>query len=136
MRTDLWFRGVLFGLLGLIIIFPIGQNCLHAGPQQKNHIALGAATPPNLPNPGPMGTIFAELAAKTVPTVVSVIPSKIDTVLIYNNPFYNFFGDTSEGNPFNFFFGFPRGGGGGPPVRKEQHREEALGAGASSHRTA
>ncbi|MGA3051375.1 MAG: Do family serine endopeptidase [Chitinispirillaceae bacterium] len=129
MKASFWFRPVLFTILGLLIFFPIGRSCLHAGPKQKKEVILGAATPPNIPNPGPMGTIFADIAAKTVPTVVSVIPSKIDTVLIYNNPFYNFFGDTSENNPFNFFFGFPHSGGGGPPVRKEQHREQALGAG-------
>jgi Do/DeqQ family serine protease len=129
MKSYSWFRGILLLFFCLIILFPVGRSCLHAGPQQKKQVVVGATIPPDIPSPGPMGTIFSDIASKTIPTVVSVIPSKIDTVLIYNNPFYNFFGDTSEDNPFNFFFGFPHGGGSGPQARKEQRREQALGAG-------
>jgi len=51
-------------------------------------------------------TVFADVAEKVVPTVVSVIPTKIDTVIFTNNPFYQFFNDPFfGGNPFGDFFG-------------------------------
>jgi serine protease Do len=74
-------------------------------------------------------TIIADVAEKVVPTVVSVIPTKIDTVTFSNNPFYQFFG----GDPFDEFFGQPQQNNrrqhGQPPVEKREYRQQGLGSG-------
>jgi len=59
--------------------------------------------------------------------VVSVIPTKIDTVVFSNNPFYQFF-DDPFGNPFEEFFGQPRNRR-PPPVEKREYRQQGLGSG-------
>lgn len=79
-------------------------------------------------------SVFADIAEKVVPTVVSVIPTKIDTVIFYKNPFYNFFSDPfSEATPFEFFFGFPDRRSPGrraqPEVRKQERRQQGIGSG-------
>jgi serine protease Do len=77
--------------------------------------------------------VFANVAEKVVPWVVSVVPTKIDTVLFYRNPFYRFFGEEFEGSPFEDFFGGPRGGQNGgngePPVEQRERRMQGLGSG-------
>ena len=113
----------------MMAIFLSTCTGLHAESQtQQKPAIIGASKPPDIPNPGIMGSIFAIIAAKTVPTVVSVIPTKIDTVLYYRNPFYYFFGDTSQENPFG---APPRHGnkGGQPGVEKRSFKVQALGAG-------
>ena len=50
---------------------------------------------------GSFKTLFGDIAEKVIPTVVSVIPTKVDTIVFQNNPFYNFFGD-EFGDPFEF----------------------------------
>jgi serine protease Do len=78
-------------------------------------------------------TIFADVAEKVTPCVVSVIPTKIDTVVFSNNPFYQFFGDQfSDDDPMNFFFGNPqqpRRQQRQPQVQKQERREQGLGSG-------
>lgn len=71
-------------------------------------------------------TLFADIAENVVPTVVQVIPTKIDTVIFSNNPFYQFFGD-----PFGFdeFFGQPKQQRRPPPVEKRQYKQQGLGSG-------
>ncbi len=72
-------------------------------------------------------TLFADIAENVVPTVVQVIPTKIDTVIFSNNPFYQFFGDPFG---FNEFFGQPRHPPQRrPPVEKRQYRQQGLGSG-------
>lgn len=49
-------------------------------------------------------TIFADAAAKVIPTVVSVVITKFDTVVYAQNPFYQFGEDPFFfGSPFDFF---------------------------------
>lgn len=77
-------------------------------------------------------TIFADIAAKITPSVVSVILTKIDTVAYSQNPFYNFFNDSSMDNPFQFFFGAPQQqpqNKRGPGVEKREFRQQGLGSG-------
>ena len=78
-------------------------------------------------------TIFADIAARVTPSVVSVILTKIDTVTVNQNPFFNFFSDSSFDNPFGFFFGNPNprshGRSQGPGVQKREQREQGLGSG-------
>jgi serine protease Do len=69
-----------------------------------------------------------------IPSVVSVIPTQIDTVVFYNNPFYQFFGGDDEfGSPFDQFFNAPRGHRQQqqqPPAKKKQfRRQQGLGSG-------
>jgi serine protease Do len=78
--------------------------------------------------------VFADVAATMTPTVVSVILTKIDTVSFYRNPFYRFFGgDSSSGNPFDFFFGPPQNQNPRrkqrPDVEKRTFRQQAQGSG-------
>ncbi len=74
---------------------------------------------------------FPAVAEAVIPSVVSVIPTKIDTVAFYRNPFYRFFGEEEEQqrNPFDFFFGPPQGRGGEPEVEKRERRQQGLGSG-------
>ncbi|HEX3019683.1 MAG TPA: Do family serine endopeptidase [Chitinispirillaceae bacterium] len=71
-------------------------------------------------------TLFADIAENVVPTVVQVIPTKIDTVIFSNNPFYQFFGDPFG---FNEFFGQSRQHQLRPPVEKRQYKQQGLGSG-------
>ncbi|MBD3314404.1 MAG: Do family serine endopeptidase [Chitinivibrionales bacterium] len=71
-------------------------------------------------------TLFADIAEEVIPTVVSVIPTKIDTVVYYNNPFYRFFD-----SPFDHFFGQQRQPRRqqAPEMRKEERRRSGIGSG-------
>jgi len=105
----------------------------------RGAIAFGAENKPDIKLSGPMDafkTVIADIAEKVIPTVVSVIPTKIDTVVFSNNPFYQFFGDPFGGG-FDDFFGPqqqqpPRGqrrGPNPPPVEKREFRQQGLGSG-------
>ena len=78
----------------------------------KGSVKFGADNNPLAGAADKMGsfkTLFGDIAEKVIPTVVSVIPTKVDTIVFQNNPFYNFFGD-EFGDPFEFFFGQSQGG--------------------------
>jgi len=106
---------------------------------EKGSVTFGAKEKPNIkttPEFQSFKTIFADLAEKVVPSVVSVIPTQIDTVVFNNNPFYQFFGDDEfGGSPFDQFFGTPhRGQNPGkkqqPQTQKKQlRRQQGLGSG-------
>ncbi|MDR0306392.1 MAG: Do family serine endopeptidase [Chitinispirillales bacterium] len=75
----------------------------------RGTVTFGSQNQPDINIPSAFATVFADAAEKVVPTVVSVIPTKIDTVTFSNNPFYQFFNDPFfGGNPFEEFFGGPR----------------------------
>ena len=103
----------------------------------KGSLTFGAKDKPNVkttPEFESFKTIFADLAEKVIPSVVSVIPTQIDTVVFYNNPFYQFFGDDEFGFPFDRFFNnTPRGHRNQqqqPPAKKQQYRrQQGLGSG-------
>jgi serine protease Do len=122
-------------ILTLIILLSLLLNfsCFRVESEPQKRVLIGSEKQPAIPNPGPMGSVFSTIASNTIPTVVSVIPTKFDTVIQYNNPFDYFFGDTSSRNPFNFFFG-PQAKGQGrqkgkPPFEERQYRVQALGSG-------
>ncbi|MDO5576415.1 MAG: Do family serine endopeptidase, partial [Fibrobacter sp.] len=71
-------------------------------------------------------SVFADIAEEVVPTVVQVIPTKIDTVTFSNNPFYQFFGNSPFGFE-DFFGGAPRQRQ--PQVEKREYRQQGLGSG-------
>jgi serine protease Do len=97
---------------------------------ERGTVDFGAARQPDIKTPPHLEafkTIFADLAEKVVPTVVQVIPTKIDTVIFSNNPFYQFFGDQFG---FEDFFGQPhQRRRGAPPVEKREQRQQGLGSG-------
>jgi len=96
---------------------------------ERGSINFGASKQPEInvsPEFASFKTVFADLAEKVVPTVVQVIPTKIDTVIFANNPFYQFFGD-----PFGFgdFFGQQQQRRGAPQIEKREQRQQGLGSG-------
>jgi serine protease Do len=105
----------------------------------KGSVTFGAKEKPNIkstPEFQSFKTIFADLADKVVPSVVSVIPTQIDTVVFNNNPFYQFFGDDEFGSPFDQFFGTPHRGQTPKkqqqqqqPQKKQLRRQQGLGSG-------
>lgn len=74
-------------------------------------------------------SIFIQTAKKVTPCVVAVLPTKIDTVLFYRNPFYRFFdGDSGESkSPFDNFSDQKKGDD--PAVEKRTRKVQALGSG-------
>ncbi|MBN1756982.1 MAG: DegQ family serine endoprotease [Chitinispirillaceae bacterium] len=95
---------------------------------ERGSVHFGSSNQPDIKTPAhlePFKTMFADLAEKVVPTVVQVIPTKIDTVIFSNNPFYQFFGDQFG---FEDFFGQPRRRG-APQVEKREQRQQGLGSG-------
>jgi serine protease Do len=127
--------GVLFAT-GLLL----HNTCSFAESKRPDRgaIMFGAEKKPDIKMPGQMEsfkTVIADIAEKVIPTVVSVIPTKIDTVVFSNNPFYQFFGDPFGGG-FDDFFGPPqqnqrqrRGQPGQPQFQKKEYRQQGLGSG-------
>jgi serine protease Do len=119
--------------LGLII----QNSCSFAESKRpdKGSITFGAEKKPDvkLGQFEAFKTVIADIADKVVPTVVSVIPTKIDTVTFSSNPFYQFFGDPFGGGAEDFF-GQPQPQQRGrrpspPPVEKREYRQQGLGSG-------
>jgi len=105
---------------------------------EKGSITFGAKDKPNVkttPEFESFRNVFADLAEKVVPSVVSVIPTQIDTVVFNNNPFYQFFGDDDQSSPFDQFFGVPHRGQQfhkqqqPQPSKKQFRRQQGLGSG-------
>ncbi|MBD3243942.1 MAG: Do family serine endopeptidase [Chitinivibrionales bacterium] len=69
----------------------------------------------------PFRDVYVRIAEAVIPSVVSIIPTRIDTVLFFRNPFYRFFGENFP----DFFFG-PEDG---PPVERRERRVQGLGSG-------
>jgi serine protease Do len=128
------------------VLFAIGillhNTCSFAESKRPDRggITFGAESKPDIKLSGQMEsfkTIIADIAEKVIPTVVSVIPTKIDTIVFSNNPFYQFFGDPFGGG-FDDFFGPPqqqqprrgqRRGPNPPSVEKREFRQQGLGSG-------
>ncbi len=117
-------------IAGALIIY---STCSFAdsGRPQRGSVNFGAEKMPEIktaPQFEAFKTVFADLAEKVIPTVVQVIPTKIDTVTFSSNPFYQYFGD-----PFGFdefFGGNPRAQNRRPPpVEKKEFRQQSLGSG-------
>jgi len=127
--------GVLFAV-GLLL----HNTCSFAETKHPDRgaIAFGAEKKPDIKMSGQMESfknVIADIAEKVIPTVVSVIPTKIDTVVFSNNPFYQFFGDPFGGG-FDDFFGTPqqnpgqrRGQPNQPQLQKKEFRQQGLGSG-------
>jgi serine protease Do len=120
--------------------FVIGCNFSFAEGKhpEKGSITFGSKDKPVIkttPDFLSFKTIFADIADKVIPSVVSVIPTQIDTVVFNSNPFYQFFGDGESDFPFEQFFNSPRGHGNRrqpqqqQPPQKQFRRQQGLGSG-------
>ncbi len=115
--------------------FLLSNNCSFAESKrpERGSVQFGTTNQPDVKVPPTLqsfSTVFADVADKVVPTVVSVIPTKIDTVTFSNNPFYQFFNDPFMGSPFeDFFGGQPRSRRAPPPVQKKEYRRQGMGSG-------
>jgi serine protease Do len=101
----------------------------------RGSVNFGAQAAPEVNIPRALqgfATVFADVAEQVVPTVVSVIPTKIDTVIFTNNPFYQHFNDPFfGGNPFEEFFGGRQRRAPQQPQqqRRQERRQQGLGSG-------
>jgi serine protease Do len=121
-------------LLFLIIIVSIVCSDTQIKRPVSGTITFGAPSKQNSRNDSGIHAfrnVFIETARNVTPCVVAVMPTKIDTIIFYRNPFYRFFeGDTnSQGSPFDFFFGPAPDHGNEPPVEKRTRKVKALGSG-------
>ncbi len=130
----------IFGAVFFTLILLVSLDCTCTFAQSEKEeiedVQFGAENKPGIE--GDFGNRIADVAEAVIPSVVSVVPTKVDTVLFHNNPFYRFFGDEFEGeggSPFDFFFGQPpqgRGPGGGQgsqEPRMQERRRKGLGSG-------
>ncbi len=143
-----WFRQPtpLSLLLVLIVGAFIVMSCKFsfADPSKrpdKGSVEFGAKEKPTIktnPESESFKTVFADIAEKVIPSVVSVLPTQIDTIVFSNNPFYQFFNEDPFGgdSPFEQFFGTPapnrRGNKQGQqqqPQLKKYQRQQGLGSG-------
>ncbi|MBD3391737.1 MAG: Do family serine endopeptidase [Chitinivibrionales bacterium] len=128
---------VLLVLLGSLLV--ADTVCSDAGSEKPKEasITFGAEKKPSVrtgKEVARFATVFADVAEKVVPSVVSVIPTKVDTLVFRNNPFYHFFGDPfSQDSPFDFFFNPPRRRNRPrqkePQIEKREYRQKGLGSG-------
>lgn len=132
--------GTVFYCSVLLCAAPVFTACSSAAPKKHTDIKVtfGAEKKPELgksPGEGNFRTIFADVAESVLPTVVSVIITKVDTITFGQNPFYNFFGfpfSDNDRDPFQFFFGNPQQRqkpDNAPKIEKQQRKEQGIGSG-------
>ncbi|MDG5815328.1 Do family serine endopeptidase [Chitinispirillales bacterium ANBcel5] len=119
----------------LMLSFLLFTNCTLAQQNDKTtrpspgSVSFGAQNRPqreNLEDIERFRNVFVQIAEEVVPWVVSVIPTKVDTVLFYNNPFYRQF----EQEPgFDYFFGPRHNQSQEPPLERRERRQQGLGSG-------
>ncbi len=91
---------------------------------ERGSVRFGTPKPPvewDEQDIAPFRDVYVRIADEVIPSVVSIIPTRIDTVLFFRNPFYRFFGENFP----EFFFG-PENG---PPVERRERRVQGLGSG-------
>ncbi len=123
----------------LVFSLLLAINCSFADQQQeyprpkRGSVVFGASTPPSIENRDQMSSlnkVFVDIAREVVPFVVSVIPTKIDTVLFHRNPFGSHRPNLDDDDD-DFFFG-PHGNQNRhppPPPESRERRQEGLGSG-------
>ncbi|MFP4163415.1 MAG: Do family serine endopeptidase [Chitinispirillaceae bacterium] len=121
--------------LAIIALSLIHSSCTYAQQNsdsrpRRGSVTFGATQKPlteNLEDIERFRSIFVRIAERVVPCVVSVIPTKVDTVLFHKNPFYRQF---DEDPGLDFFFGpRSRSEDSGQPMEKRERRSEGLGSG-------
>ncbi|MBD3315052.1 MAG: Do family serine endopeptidase [Chitinivibrionales bacterium] len=124
-RNSLLLLGVL--ALGILLGIVVRQSYTQS-PQERprrGSIEFGRSDPPiewKEEEIRGFKDVYVRISKEVIPPVVSIIPTRIDTVLFFKNPFRRFFGD----DPFGFFFG-PENGE--PPVERRERRVQGLGSG-------
>lgn len=116
----------------LILLFLTIAVCQDNSHPQRGSIKFGSSERPikeSTPEISAFRNIFIQTAKKVTPCVVAVLPTKIDTVLFYRNPFYRFFdGDSSnQSSPYENYFG--QSGNDDSQVEKRTRKVQALGSG-------
>ena len=132
-------RAVIFAAAAVAAVVLAAAKPFSAEPPARparGSVQFGAPAAPKTAVPPAMqafASVFADVAEKVVPSVVSVIPTKIDTVVFTNNPFYQFYDNPFfGGNPFDDFFGGQpqrRGRPQEPPPQRQERRSQGLGSG-------
>ncbi len=105
---SIWSASAVCGFLVGISVLACGFSFADDKRPERGSIEFGAEKKPEVttsPQFESFKTVFADVAEKVIPSVVSVTSTKIDTV-VYRDPFSQFF----WGSPFEHFFGNPRGG--------------------------
>ncbi len=126
---------ILLIISGPVFLFTSSCNSAPAERPPKSSIQFGAPHKPEISGVNKevlqFASAFANVAEQVSPSVVSVVPSKIDTVLFRKNPFYRFFNEPDQGNDFfQFFFGRPPSEEPeGPEVERRERRSQGLGSG-------
>ena len=90
-----------FIIAAVFIIAFLGFCVANSNFPKKGSVTFGAKEPPKLSQPSQnegFKTIFADIAEKVIPTVVSITSTQIDTVYYRNNPF-DMFGFPFSGDP-------------------------------------
>jgi serine protease Do len=132
------FSAALAVMAGLSIIISISAVSAESRYPEKGSVSFGSNDKPIQKHSAEYDffkNAFANVAEKVIPSVVSVIPTKIDTVVFSNNPFYQFFGDGDDqffgDSPFGEFFGQqqPRNQQKQKQQKQEYRRSQGLGSG-------
>lgn len=122
-------RSVIAGcavLIACVCVFSCRFSFAEDKKPKLGTIEFGAAQKPDIkvsPQFESFKTVFSDIAAAVIPTVVSITSTKIDTV-VYSDPFSQFF----WGGPFDEFFGMPRRRQ-QPEPKKEERRSSGFGSG-------
>lgn len=123
---------LLLGIVGMSCKFSFADS----DRPSRGSVDFGSGRKPAIESPPAIAqfrNVFADIAEEVVPTVVSVVPTRIDTITFRRNPFYHFFDDPSRGDdPFDFFFRGPRSRQPRrrePQVEKRERRLQGLGSG-------
>lgn len=82
-------------------------------------------------SPTDLTHIFADVTENILPCVVSIVPTKIDTITVYTNPFYNFFNEPFSSPEQNQSFPdrFDNKKDNKTPPKEQEYRSEGLGSG-------
>ena len=137
---------VSFSLIGVVAVSLIVSQCKFSFAEVKKpareSVKFGAENKPQIKSSTQLEAfknVFADIAEKTIPTVVSITATQVDTIVFMNNPYYNspfnqFFGDQEQEDSFTEFFGMPPPPRGRqqlarPENRKQARRSQGLGSG-------
>ena len=77
----------------LVLCHRLGEGARRPAAGSVRFGAAAGSRKDALASPQPFKTLFADIAERVVPTVVSVITTRIDTVLFYKNTGYQYFDD-------------------------------------------
>ncbi len=118
-------------ILVTLSVFMFTSRCSFAESERpkEGSVKFGAAEKPVIKTNAQFNSfknVFADIAEKVLPSVVSITSTQIDTV-VYRNPYDQFFS-----SPFDQFFGFPQQRRNPKQQQQEPHKEERRKSGTGS----